>query len=316
MGSSATDENAASRAAPDDLIGTLEQGRRQFLALVADVRPELLRYCARMTGSVPDGEDVVQDTLARAYYELSQLQELPPLRPWLFRIAHHRAIDHRRHEAYRVSEPLDAASGVAAEAMLEPESATARHQAVRAALSSFLALAPAQRGCVILKDVLEHSLDEIAAELNLSVPSVKAALHRGRIALKRSVEGVVPSPRAAEVSDALRRYACLFNAHDWDGVRALLAEDVRLDLVSQRKAAGRRAVGTYFSNYERSPGWHVAPALFDGREVLAVLAAVHDTAPRYFIELGWRGERIAWIRDFRYVPYIAQEGTFLLGDSP
>ena len=86
------DSSATEAAAHDDLIGVLEQGRKRFLALVADVRPELLRYCARMTGSVADGEDVVQETLARACYELSQLAELPALRPWLFRIAPHRAI--------------------------------------------------------------------------------------------------------------------------------------------------------------------------------------------------------------------------------
>src|SRR5947199_9880775 len=112
-GSTADEPRGDATPAGADLIGVLEEGRRRFLALVADVRPELLRYCARMTGSVADGEDVVQDTLARACYELSQLAELPPLRPWLFRIAHHRAIDHWRHEAYRRAEPLEAADDVA-----------------------------------------------------------------------------------------------------------------------------------------------------------------------------------------------------------
>jgi RNA polymerase sigma-70 factor (ECF subfamily) len=315
MRSSPTERTSPAAAAPDaELISVLDQARRQFLALVAEIRPELLRYCARMTGSVADGEDVVQDTLARAYYELSQLAETPPLRPWLFRIAHHRAIDHWRRERYRHTEPLDEADHLAAPAELEPESTMARRQAVRAALTAFVELAPAQRGCVILKDVLDHTLEEIAAELDLTVPAVKAALHRGRILLQRSVGSSV-APLAGSVSDALRHYASLFNAHDWDGVRALLAEDVRLDLVSQRKAAGRRAVAHYFSNYERASGWCMAPALLEGREVLAVLAAAHDTAPRYFIELGWREGRVATIRDFRYVPYIAQEGRFVLNTA-
>ena len=264
--------------------------------------------CARnCTGSVADGEDVVQDTLARAYYELSQLTALPPLRPWLFRIAHNRAIDYWRHEAVRASESLDAAAEVAGEAAHEPDNVLARNQAVRAAVSCFLELAPAQRGCVILKDVLDHSLDEIALELSLSVPAVKAALHRGRAALQQLADAPTPAAPAREISPALMRYASLFNAHDWDGVRGLLADDVKLDLVSRRKAAGRREVGVYFSNYDGARDWHLAPAWLDGREVLAVRADAHGASPRYFIELGWLEGRVAAIRDFRYVPYIAQD---------
>ena len=57
----------------DAVVADLRAGRERFLALVAEVRPELHRYCARMTGSVSDGEDIVQETLARAYYALSEL---------------------------------------------------------------------------------------------------------------------------------------------------------------------------------------------------------------------------------------------------
>jgi len=312
MASSADRPIEPDGAAPDDIIGLLDQGRRRFLSLVEHVRPELHRYCTRMTGSVADGEDIVQETLARACYELSQLRELPPLRPWLFRIAHNRAIDHWRHEAHRSSEPLDAALELADEQRHEPDQVLARNQAVSAAISLFLELAPAQRGCVILKDVLEHSVDEISVELNLSVPAVKAALHRGRKTLQQLTETAPSVSPVRAVSPALRRYASLFNAHDWDGVRSMLADDVRLDLVSQRKAAGRREVGSYLTNYERAAGWHATPAWLDGREVLAVLPDASASRPRYFIELGWLGEFVVRIRDFRYVPYIAQDDLFEL----
>ena len=316
MDSSIASEETSVEAGAD-LIGVLERGRRQFLSLVEHVRPELLRYCTRMTGSVADGEDVVQDTLARACYELPQLRELPALRPWLFRIAHHRAVDHWRHERHRASEPLDAALDIAEAAALEPDNTMARRQAVGAALATFLALAPAQRGCVILKDVLDHSLDEIADELNLTLPAVKAALHRGRAALQRAAAAAPAATPSPAISPALRRYASLFNAHDWDGVRALLADDVRLDLVSRRKSAGRRDVGSYLGNYDRTGGWHLTPARFDGREVLAARASASDTGrPRYVIELTWENGRITRIRDFRYVPYIAQEGFFELETDP
>lgn len=318
MGSSKNDNTGetgahAAQAAPSILV-TLEEARRQFLALVEDVRPELHRYCARMTGSVADGEDVVQDTLARAYYQLSEHKELPPLRPWLFRIAHNRAIDRWRHEAHRAAEPLDAAAELAADAAFEPDHAMASHQAVSAAISCFLRLAPAQRGCVILKDVLDHSLDDIAVELELSVPAVKAALHRGRVLLRQLSAEAAParSPPPA-FQPALLRYSSLFNAHDWDGVRAMLADEVKLDLVSRKKAAGRREVSLYFTNYERISDWHLVPAWLDGREVIAVFAAPGAVQPDYFIELALAQDRVTAIRDFRYVPYIARDAAIAFG---
>jgi RNA polymerase sigma factor (sigma-70 family) len=311
MASSTSDVGEPGGTAPDDIIDLLEQGRRQFLSLVDHIRPELHRYCTRMTGSVADGEDVVQETLARACFELPQLRALPPLRPWLFRIAHNRAIDHWRHEAYRASEPLDASMEIADETVHEPDNVLARNQAVRAAISCFLELAPAQRGCVILKDVLDHSIDEVADELGLTVPAVKAALHRGRAALQRlTMAAPAAMPRPREPLPALTRYASLFNAHDWEGVRAMLADDVRLDLVSRRKSAGRRDVGTYFTNYERASDSRVAPAWLNGREVLAVWPEPSIPLPRYFVELGWREGQVVTIRDFRYVPYIAQDAVF------
>jgi RNA polymerase sigma factor (sigma-70 family) len=316
MVSSTSNAGEPGDAAPVDIIDLLEQGRREFLCLVDHIRPELHRYCTRMTGSVADGEDVVQETLARACYELPQLRALPPLRPWLFRIAHNRAIDHWRHETYRASESLDAAMEIADEDTHEPDNVLARNQAVSAAISCFLELAPAQRGCVILKDVLDHSIDEIAVELGLTVPAVKAALHRGRVALQtQSAVTPTSATRLREPSTALTRYASLFNAHDWDGVRSMLADDVRLDLVSRRKSAGRRDVGTYFTNYERAADSHLAPAWLNGSEVLAVLPEPSAAKPRYFVELGWRAGRVVTIRDFRYVPYIVQDAVFEFPES-
>ena len=91
-----------------ELIESMAEARERFMALVADVRPELHRYCARMTGSVFDGEDVVQDTLAKGFYALAEMESPPPLRPWLFRIAHNTALDHlRRHARRHVEADMD-----------------------------------------------------------------------------------------------------------------------------------------------------------------------------------------------------------------
>jgi len=308
--SNASPQDEAQRGAA--LIGLLERARQEFLALVQPVRPDLHRYCARMTGSLADGEDVVQETLARACYELSHMHQPPPLRPWLFRVAHNCAIDHLRRESLRRTEPLETALDIADAIEREPDAVLARQQAVRAALAGFLALAPAQRACVILKDVLEHSLEEIASELVLTVPAVKAALHRGRTALQqqaRDASAQASLPR--EISPALRRYAVLFEARDWDAVRSLLAEDVTLDLVSRRKASGRQAVASYFGNYDRTPHWQVMPGWLDAHEVLGVKRAGDSAVPDYFIVLDWRDAQVARIRDYRYVPYIASEAQFV-----
>ena len=140
-------------------------------------------------------------------------------------------------------------------------------------------------------------------------------MHRGRLALQRLSATRAPVPAIGEPAPALSRYASLFNARDWEGVRALLADDVRLDLVSRRKSAGRRDVGIYFTNYERAADWHLAVAWQGGREVLAVLADARAGVARYFIELQWRDGQVSAIRDYRYVPYIAQDGLVELGKS-
>src|SRR5882724_9922092 len=168
----------------DSLVSALHEGRRRFLEIVSDIRPDLHRYCARMTGSIADGEDIVQETLARAYYALAEVETLPALRPWLFQIAHNRALDYLRRYDRRMGQPLEAASSAPSDAADNPEDALARDEATRAAIARFSELVPVQRSCVILKDVLGHSVEEMADLLELSLPAVKAALHRGRERLR------------------------------------------------------------------------------------------------------------------------------------
>src|SRR3954467_4419325 len=95
-------------------VGSFDARYRAFLETVAALRPALHRYCARMTGSVTDGEDVVQEALFEAYRKLDQFDESRPLKPWLFRIAHNRCIDFLRQkgvgdEAATVAEVQEAA---------------------------------------------------------------------------------------------------------------------------------------------------------------------------------------------------------------
>jgi RNA polymerase sigma factor (sigma-70 family) len=285
----------------------------QFRQLVEAVRPELHRYCARMMGSVADGEDVVQEVLVRAYASIDDLEHVSLVRPWLFRIAHNRAMDLTRAYGRRMSDPLEAVEGRVEEhdPAIGVDARLQRAQAVNAAIHRFGELTPIQRSCVVLKDVLEHSLEETAALCRLSTAAVQAALSRGRARLARlnMLEGSEPSP-GRRISPDLVRYAALFGAHDWDGVRALLADDVRLEVVARMQRNGSGEVGSYFSNYAKLEGWGVALGWLEGREVLVVHG--ERASPPYFIEVRFVAERVVSIRDFRHVPYVAKEARLEL----
>ena len=120
----------------------------QFLALVEKLRPELHRYCARLMGSVIDGEDVVQDTFVRAFVALDELDESTPMRAWLFRIAHNRALDVLRSRAIRPAEPIEAAQEVADPQIPDPVEVMMRREAVETAVSRFAELPTMQRSVV------------------------------------------------------------------------------------------------------------------------------------------------------------------------
>src|SRR5262245_66111865 len=91
----------------ESLTTTLKKAHSRFAAMVESIRPALHRYCSRMTGSVLDGEDLVQETLAQAYYRLSLAPQEVALRPWLFTIAHHRCVDFLRNRSARPLVDID-----------------------------------------------------------------------------------------------------------------------------------------------------------------------------------------------------------------
>jgi len=277
-------------------------------ASAAELRPELHRYCARLMGSVIDGEDVVQDTLARALVSLQELeeqgQEMPPLRPWLFRIAHNRALDLLRSRAVRLAEPIEAASEVADPASPDPVEMLMRQEAVKTAVSRFAELPTVQRSVVILKDVLDESLNEIAALLDLTVDAVKGHLARGRARLREINAHAGSGQEARPPSALVAHYVALFNQQDWDGLRALLADDVKLIQSTHAPRIGSAEVGSFFTIYARFDGVWLAPAWLEGREVIAVFENRTDSKPDYVMWLEWRDGRISFIRDYRYARYV------------
>jgi RNA polymerase sigma factor (sigma-70 family) len=290
--------------------------RAELLALTGELRGELHRYCARLMGSVIDGEDVVQDTLARALVALDEAEETPQLRPWLFRIAHNRAIDLLRSRALRKAEPIEAASDIADEASPDPMEVLMRQQAVETAVSRFAELPLLQRSVVILRDVLDESLKDIAELLDLTVDAVKAHLARGRTRLREINAQPTTLAEARPASAAVARYVALFNAQNWDGLRALLADDVKLHQSTYPVRVGAADVGMFFTIYAKFEGVRLAPAWVEGREVIAVFEGNAGAEPSYFMWIEWRDGRISFIRDYRYARYIVDgAGLMLAADS-
>jgi RNA polymerase sigma factor (sigma-70 family) len=291
-----------------------ESGAR-FLDQASQLRPELHRYCARLTGSVIDGEDVVQDTLVRALAALPELDDAAPLRPWLFRIAHNRALDLLRGRAVRRAEPIDAAAEVADLASPDPVERLMRREAVETAVSRFVELPVVQRSVIILKDVLDEPLSGIAALLGLSVDAVKGHLSRGRAQLRRINARPRPPTNAPAASAAVARYARLFNQRDWEGLRALLADDVTLNQATHPLRVGAADVGLFFTIYAMVEGARFAPAWLEGREVIAVFDSAAESKPSYLMWLEWRDGRISFIHDYRHARYVAADAEIVLAPA-
>jgi RNA polymerase sigma-70 factor, ECF subfamily len=287
-----------------DGSGRVEARYLAFLETVSALRPSLHRYCARMTGSIMDGEDLVQEALIEAYRKLDKYDESRPLKPWLFRIAHNRAIDFLRRKGVR--DEVEAAAAMP-EAVLPVETVTLGiGKAVEHLVAS---LPPKERACILLKEVFDYSLEEIAELVDSTVGGVKAALNRGRTKLAASP---APSPSVRtdpELAQIMQLYVDRFNRRDWDGVRELISADARLNVLD--RFAGKFADAPYFFNYERWPWpWKLALGEVDGEPVLIVLQRGADTWTSYsVIRMKVTGQEIERIVDYIHCPWMVPAAT-------
>jgi RNA polymerase sigma-70 factor (ECF subfamily) len=285
-----------------------DPGRNHLARALEELRPRLHRYCARMAGSAVDGEDIVQDAMVKALRASPTAGAVDNLEGWLFRIAHNTALDFLRARARReATHDEDALDMIAA-----PETPDQGEEIVATSLRTFMRLPPLQRSAVILKDVLGHSLEEVASITGVSEPSAKSALQRGRVRL-RELGREPDDVRLPILPEAMRArltaYVDGFRTGDFDAVRAMLADDVKLDLVARLQRRGKAEVGEYLGRYASSPQWAFAAGVVDGRAAMLVYdRTVSLETPAYFVALSLDGDRVVAIHDFLFARY-AMEGV-------
>ena len=288
-------------AAPNPAGGLFEARYLAFLETISHLRPGLHRYCSRMTGSVLDGEDVVQDALFQAYRKLETFDDARPLKPWLFRIAHNQCVDFLRRRRVRRGAEAEAVTPESVAPVDPPGPGIGR-----AIEHLVLTLPPKERACVLLKDVFDYSLEEIADLVGSTVGGVKAALNRGRSKLSaRPQRSKVPAAaRSDEVVRLLDLYVERFNRRDWNGLRELITADAHVRVAD--RFAGPLADAPYFGRYDRiTTPWRMALGEVDGEPVIIALQRGADTwTPQAVIRLDLSDRRIVRIVDYTHCPWV------------
>ena len=284
---------------PVDDRGPFDARYVAFLETITHLRASLHRYCSRMTGSVLDGEDVVQDALFQAYRKLDTFDDDRPLSPWLFRIAHNRCIDFLRRREVRQEAEAEAVAPDSVAPVEPPGPALGR-----AVEYLVLTLPPKERACVLLKDVFDYSLEEIAELVDSSVGGVKAALNRGRSKLAALPErSAAPRPASVEMAQLLDLYVERFNRRDWEGLRELIADDARLRVAD--RFGGRLTESPYFGNYERMAAWRMAVGEVDGEPAIISLHRGADAwTPHSVVRLELADQQIVSIVDYTHCPWV------------
>ncbi len=286
----------------------------QFSALAEPYRRELQAHCYRILGSLQEAEDLVQETLLRAWRRLTTFEGRASFRAWLYKIATHAcfdALDRRRVRrlpvaAFPAADPAQTPAAPSAEVLwLEPfpdewltEGAVgpeARYTLQESVALAFVAalqtLPPRQRAVLLLCDVLDWPARDAADLLAMTLPAVNSALHRARVSLARHHHGRPPEGRAAlddpQQQALLQRYLQAWETADVAGLVALLKEDATLNMPpSPAWYHGAVAIGTFcavtlFADDGFFPGpaagrWRLRPTRANGQPALALYLRAQD----------------------------------------
>jgi RNA polymerase sigma-70 factor (ECF subfamily) len=284
----------------------------------APYRGELLAHCYRMLGSLQDAEDLVQETMLRAWRFAGGYDESRgSLRTWLYRIATNACLSYLEGRQRRVLpvdlngpsplrdiakleehreipwlEPFPDTLASSADPAADPAAVIEAREAIRLAFIAALQhLPPRQRAVLILRDVLAMPAAEAAALLEMTVASVNSALQRARAQL----EAVSPSPDGAGLvqpsddtsRDLLDRYIAAFTTLDVEALKETLREDALLQMPPFPEwFLGRDAIGEFLATgFARGASFRFAPTRANGQPAVGLYRRRKDEDAHRFLHL-------------------------------
>ena len=293
-------------------MATAEARNAEFETATAPYRRELFAHCYRMTGSVGDAEDLVQETYLRAWQAFDRFEHRSSVRTWLYRIATNASLSalsrgRRRPLPSGLGPPSDDPGAPAGPppdgvAWLEPvpdrlvvdeladpaEVVAARHRVRLALMAAFQLLPPRQRAALILCETLELPAAAAAEALQVSVPAVKSLLQRARarVATADVSDADIAEPTDAGAQRVLDRYLAAFERSDTAAIKRLLADDAVLEMTGTSTCFSGKATCERFISTEtvigRPGDWLMLPARANGQLAAAAYHRDADGAYRAF----------------------------------
>jgi RNA polymerase sigma-70 factor (ECF subfamily) len=310
--------------APSDLLAAARSGDpAAFEQLISPFRGELQAHCYRMLGSLQDAEDVVQDSLLRAWRNVGGLDERGFVRAWLYKIATNRCLSALERRARREL-PVDLAPGTPATEVnwLEPypdrspETASggaaspesiylARESIELAFIAALQHLSATGRAVLILREVLGFSAIEVAAQLDTSTAAVNSALQRAR----KLIDSAAPTQHAVlrELGDEqtaalVTRWADAWQTGDVESIVAMLTRDARYSMPPLPEwYHGHADIRAFLLDGPLQSQWRFLPTTANGQ--LAFGTYLWDRPAGRYVSGGLdvltiRGEQVAEITAF------------------
>jgi RNA polymerase sigma-70 factor, ECF subfamily len=301
----------------------------EFEKLAAAHLAELRLHCYRMMGSLSDAEDMVQDTLVRAWTGLGTFEGKSSYRHWLYTIATNACLNALERRGPRglprfmtapsspdaVPKPTDTddpwlepfPDSQLGETAQGPEAqVTIRESVALAFVAAIQHLPPLQRATLLLRDVIGWSAVEVAEILETTVPAANSALQRAREKLQqRRGASDRPAPMSAALERELtQRYVQAWEKADVPALVALLKEDAAYSMPPLPMwIEGREVISTFLETavFASRGKFRLLPTRANGCPAVAIYSragAEEDWMPVSIQVLEWNGELISAIETF------------------